>query len=318
MCSCALLCAEYRTVGGVAGPLVVVNTVKVRLAELPHTRATWRWQMLVSCLAVGRSGAGHDCPSLMSPAAPARPAPSAWLQKPKYAEIVNLRLGDGSVRRGQVRAWPSAFLECVPDCSWGSAFSQPADGTAGDRRCHLPDERGACQTRAALPSGLLTLRPCACCQVLEVDGDRAVVQVFEGTSGIDNRSTTLEFTGEASAACGSLHCWASLLPSWPTLAAVGSDAYLRVPPAEPQQICLARRCPCSPCRCCARLCRATCLAACSTAPAAPSTAGEPPDAACCTLLCRLLCLLCSAAWCHSPAPLLPQQFLAQPHAWSSC
>ena len=72
---------EYRTVGGVAGPLVVVNTVK----------------------------------------------------KPKYAEIVDLRLGDGSVRRGQV---------------------------------------------------------------LEVDGDRAVVQVFEGTSGIDNQSTTLEFTGE--------------------------------------------------------------------------------------------------------------------------
>ncbi|PSC72293.1 vacuolar ATP synthase subunit B [Micractinium conductrix] len=72
---------DYRTVGGVAGPLVVVNTVK----------------------------------------------------RPKYAEIVNLRLGDGSIRRGQV---------------------------------------------------------------LEVDGDRAVVQVFEGTSGIDNQSTTLEFTGE--------------------------------------------------------------------------------------------------------------------------
>lgn len=33
-------------------------------------------------------------------------------------------------------------------------------------------------------------------QVLEVDGTRAVVQVFEGTSGIDNRKTTLEFTGE--------------------------------------------------------------------------------------------------------------------------
>lgn len=33
-------------------------------------------------------------------------------------------------------------------------------------------------------------------QVLEVDGDRAVVQVFEGTSGIDNKSTVLEFTGE--------------------------------------------------------------------------------------------------------------------------
>ncbi|KDD75010.1 alpha/beta family ATP synthase [Helicosporidium sp. ATCC 50920] len=56
----------------------------------------------------------------------------AWL-KAKYAEIVNLRLGDGSIRRGQV---------------------------------------------------------------LEVDGQRAVVQVFEGTTGIDTRGTTLEFTGE--------------------------------------------------------------------------------------------------------------------------
>ena len=33
-------------------------------------------------------------------------------------------------------------------------------------------------------------------QVLEVDGTKAVVQIFEGTSGIDNRSTVLEFTGE--------------------------------------------------------------------------------------------------------------------------
>ena len=54
-------------------------------------------------------------------------------QKPKYAEIVEIRLGDGTLRRGQV---------------------------------------------------------------LEVDGTRAVVQVFEGTSGIDNRKTSLEFTGE--------------------------------------------------------------------------------------------------------------------------
>lgn len=72
---------EYRTIGGVSGPLVVVEFVK----------------------------------------------------HPKYAEIVNLRLGDGTERRGQV---------------------------------------------------------------LEIDGNRAVVQVFEGTSGIDNRKTTLEFTGE--------------------------------------------------------------------------------------------------------------------------
>ena len=35
-----------------------------------------------------------------------------------------------------------------------------------------------------------------CGQVLEVDGTKAVVQIFEGTSGIDNRSTVLEFTGE--------------------------------------------------------------------------------------------------------------------------
>ena len=54
-------------------------------------------------------------------------------QKPRYAEIVNLKLGDGTSRRGQV---------------------------------------------------------------LEVDGQRAVVQVFEGTTGIDNLGTTLEFTGE--------------------------------------------------------------------------------------------------------------------------
>mmetsp|Transcript_31336 Transcript_31336/g.43467 ORF Transcript_31336/g.43467 Transcript_31336/m.43467 type:complete len:488 (-) Transcript_31336:271-1734(-) len=33
-------------------------------------------------------------------------------------------------------------------------------------------------------------------QVLEVDGEKAVVQVFEGTSGIDNMKTSLNFTGE--------------------------------------------------------------------------------------------------------------------------
>merc|ERR1719437_264417 len=33
-------------------------------------------------------------------------------------------------------------------------------------------------------------------QVLEVAGSRAVVQVFEGTTGIDNRRTTCEFTGD--------------------------------------------------------------------------------------------------------------------------
>ena len=33
-------------------------------------------------------------------------------------------------------------------------------------------------------------------QVLEVQGSKAVVQVFEGTSGIDNLGTSIEFTGE--------------------------------------------------------------------------------------------------------------------------
>ena len=53
---------------------------------------------------------------------------------PKYEEIVNLTLGDGTTRAGQV---------------------------------------------------------------LEIAGNRAVVQVFEGTTGIDNRRNTCEFTGDA-------------------------------------------------------------------------------------------------------------------------
>ena len=55
------------------------------------------------------------------------------MKLPKYAEIVNLTLGDGTTRSGQV---------------------------------------------------------------LEVAGSRAVVQVFEGTAGIDNRKTKCEFTGD--------------------------------------------------------------------------------------------------------------------------
>jgi V-type H+-transporting ATPase subunit B len=33
-------------------------------------------------------------------------------------------------------------------------------------------------------------------QVLEVQGKKAVVQVFEGTSGIDVKKTTVQFTGD--------------------------------------------------------------------------------------------------------------------------
>ena len=44
-----------------------------------------------------RLGPAHRSPPIYALPTIARP------QKPKYAEIVNLRLGDGSVRRGQVR-----------------------------------------------------------------------------------------------------------------------------------------------------------------------------------------------------------------------
>eukprot|EP01018_Ginkgo_biloba_P026106 Gb_04193 [translate_table: standard] len=33
-------------------------------------------------------------------------------------------------------------------------------------------------------------------QILEVDGERVVVQVFEGTTSIDNKHATIQFTGE--------------------------------------------------------------------------------------------------------------------------
>ena len=36
-----------------------------------------------------------------------------------------------------------------------------------------------------------------------MDGNKAVVQVFEGTSGIDNQNTKLEFTGDV---CGLNMC----------------------------------------------------------------------------------------------------------------
>ena len=33
-------------------------------------------------------------------------------------------------------------------------------------------------------------------QILEVYGNRAVVQVFEGTTGIDNKNTRIQMTGD--------------------------------------------------------------------------------------------------------------------------
>lgn len=133
--------------GAVAGPLVVVELVKVR----------WYLSRAVTAC-THRQPANIRYPKS---------------QKPKYSEIVNLKLGDGQNRRGQV---------------------------------------------------------------LEVDGNKAVVQVFEGTSGIDNKNTKLEFTGEV---CNG---------------AAVDDAHTR-------------------CRCSRPQCRATCLGASSTARASRSMAG---------------------------------------------
>ena len=108
--------------GGVSGPLVIVEHVKVRRLHLLVTDAApnavvpqrTRWhESKYACVS--------DQLELGA------------VQKPMFAEIVNLKLGDGSIRRGQV---------------------------------------------------------------LEVDGSKAVVQVFEGTTGIDTKATSLEFTGE--------------------------------------------------------------------------------------------------------------------------
>ena len=135
-------CADYRTVAGVAGPLVIVECVKVRQLwghadSLLHGPA----QPL-------HAGTGSTPSSHRAPCVP---------QKPTYAEIVNLKLGDGSSRRGQV---------------------------------------------------------------LEIDGHKAVVQVFEGTTGIDNRGTHLEFTGEARACSAQQRlCQCQLVASLPAVRA---------------------------------------------------------------------------------------------------
>ena len=102
---------------GVSGPLVILDKVQgERRARRSHAQPYA--QIHVGKIIVG---------------SPPRPFPLSRSQSAQYAEIVNIRLGDGSMRRGQV---------------------------------------------------------------LEVDGERAVVQVFEGTSGVDGRNTKLEFTGE--------------------------------------------------------------------------------------------------------------------------
>lgn len=101
------------------------------------------------------------------------------VQKPMYAEIVEVRLGDGTIRRGQV---------------------------------------------------------------LEVDGNRAVVQVFEGTSGVDNRKTTLEFTGEVGASpaeAAMLAVVRTASHAWQGASSAGMSAEGCL--VQPKYLCLARR-----------------------------------------------------------------------------
>ena len=98
---------DYRTIAGVNGPLVILDNVKVQ----PHSLALFPSYLHCHCFP----------PSLLR------------CQAPRYAEIVNLTLGNGEQRTGQV---------------------------------------------------------------LEISGKRAVVQVFEGTDGVDNTRTKCEFTGD--------------------------------------------------------------------------------------------------------------------------
>ncbi|GBP26474.1 V-type proton ATPase subunit B [Eumeta japonica] len=78
---------------------------------------------------------------------------------PKFSEIVQLKLADGTLRSGQL----------------GRVGRYTKVRTAGDRLTTEPVQRQV---------------------VLEVSGSKAVVQVFEGTSGIDAKNTLCEFTGD--------------------------------------------------------------------------------------------------------------------------
>lgn len=79
---------EYRTVSGVAGPLVILDKVKVRIMCLHHLAMT----SMLLCICMY-----HDTINIYIICGLFIP-----FQGPKFQEIVNIRLGDGSTRRGQV------------------------------------------------------------------------------------------------------------------------------------------------------------------------------------------------------------------------
>lgn len=84
--------AEYRTVSGVAGPLVILDKVKVMTVvwyssvcyaySKIFNFSQWRWPTIFCVVTEFYADQLH--------------------QGPKFQEIVNIRLGDGTTRRGQV------------------------------------------------------------------------------------------------------------------------------------------------------------------------------------------------------------------------
>ncbi|KAF7141060.1 hypothetical protein RHSIM_Rhsim06G0014600 [Rhododendron simsii] len=113
---------DYRTISGVAGPLVILDKVK----------------------------------------------------GPKYQEIVIIRLGDGTTRRGQVLEVDGE--KAVVQVTFHQAKELPAV---------FP---------RYLPLGIPNLPPCT--QFFGFFFFSLLHQVFEGTSGIDSKHTTVQFTGE--------------------------------------------------------------------------------------------------------------------------
>ena len=117
---------EYRTVAGVNGPLVILE-----VRRRPCIQKLWApekrpppccvWTFFVRHAGIAATDLLTVCAYRVQN-----------VRRPRFAEIVNLTLGDGTQRSGQV---------------------------------------------------------------LEVAGSKAVVQVFEGTSGIDNTKTSVEFSG---------------------------------------------------------------------------------------------------------------------------
>lgn len=103
-------------------------------------------------------------------------------------------------------------------------------------------------------------------QVLEISGKQAVVQVFEGTSGIDNTNTRCEFTGDVLKMPISVSSAALRAPNTP---GAPSGTHTSSPVGARADMAAWRHG-------CARVIRRRCSAAPSTAPASRSTSRTSP------------------------------------------